>query len=56
MEKEKTYTNVTRETHRRVEVLLTPELYDQLKARAVAEDYTVANIVKRAIKEYLKNQ
>jgi len=53
MEKEKTYTNITRETHKRVEVLLTPELYDALKAKAVEEDYTVANIVKRAIKKYL---
>ena len=50
---EKSYYNITRETHKRVEVLLIPELYEKLKARADADDYTVSMEIKLAIKEFL---
>jgi len=53
MAEEKKYTNITRETHKRVEVLLSPELYEQLKVRALSDDYTVSLEIKLAIKEFL---
>lgn len=53
---EKSYYNVTRETHKRVEVLLTPELYEKLKAKANMDDYTVSMEVKLAIKEFLSKE
>lgn len=45
--------NVTRNKTNRVEVLLLPSVYEQLKAKASEEGLTMTSIIKLALKEYL---
>ena len=43
----------TREKTKRVEVLLTPENYEDLKKAASSSGLTMSTVVKLALKEYL---
>lgn len=44
----------TREKTKRVEVLLTPEAYEDLKNIALREGLTMSTVIKLALKEYTR--
>lgn len=48
--------NVTRERNKRVEVLISPKLYEQLKAKARADGLTMSAELKLAIKKQVEEK
>lgn len=40
--------------NKRVQLVLRPSLFEEIKARAAAEDISVNELITRAVKEYLK--